>query len=520
MIEVKGNYNVYRNVYFFIERLRVIQTTKMALIVARNLHLCLMGTAHSWYINDLPNWSKQQLHAGTIKQWCEALEQRFGDSARQILIKPHQIQNITADPSPRFIQYGTSSQSSFSDRYPASSSSDGYPVSSSRSSQNGSYLRCSSSDYSNLSANKTYGRNPETKTEKNFGQSRSADCLRRPRRNLTADKSQYCNICNHALLTDYSEVGDAHFFSKINKAKTVATNVSCNQCYVEFESNNKFHQHRQTPRPQSTDSASIDNSVFSTIDELTAASSAKCTVDETINADIQANLKSPNPIDSIENTHHILSVKAFPEKPQFITSSAPAPKQPKGYGFRGWRYASCRVALTKTGKLQSACIDSGCTISLIDRKFLKANAPDAKIMKMNSLMTVKGLGSVIHQADKFVIIDLYLPTFSNKVAHMSREFHLVDDLKVNMIIGIDIMVIEGMILNLPEHRVILTKHQDEGTQLDVPINIIYQASRIRKSIFGAIKTVIFSNSHQMIDIKGPKGKYLKLPKNPDLLFEP
>ena len=84
---------------------------------------------------------------------------------------------------------------------------------------------------------------------------------------------------------------------------------------------------------------------------------------------------------------------------------------------------------------------------LIDHKFLKTNAFNVEIQKMNSFMTIKKVDIATHQTDKYVNIDFYLFTSINKITHLKREFHFVNDFKTNILIGIDIMTAENMIFN-------------------------------------------------------------------------
>ena len=115
-------------------------------------------------------------------------------------------------------------------------------------------------------------------------------------------------------------------------------------------------------------------------------------------------------------------------------------------------------------------------MSLIDHKFLKTNAFDVEIQKMNSPMTVKKVSTVTHQTDEYVNIDFYLFTSINKITHLKREFHFVNDFKTNMLIDIDIMVVEDMIFNLFEQKIIFIKHQNKNNiLLSVFINITHRS---------------------------------------------
>lgn len=86
-----------------------------------------------------------------------------------------------------------------------------------------------------------------------------------------------------------------------------------------------------------------------------------------------------------------------------IRSDAKQPTR-NGYGFRGWHYVTVQASLKTDGQLHAICLDTGCTMSLIDRSFLNNELPDAKVQRMTSLIAVRGLGSTSHNTAKFVLL--------------------------------------------------------------------------------------------------------------------
>jgi len=42
---------------------------------------------------------------------------------------------------------------------------------------------------------------------------------------------------------------------------------------------------------------------------------------------------------------------------------------------------------------ETACLDAGCTMTIIDRVFLKANRPDCEIHRIDVLLPLRGIGS-------------------------------------------------------------------------------------------------------------------------------
>ncbi len=86
-------------------------------------------------------------------------------------------------------------------------------------------------------------------------------------------------------------------------------------------------------------------------------------------------------------------------------------------------------------------------MSLIDRKFLADQAPSIPVQQMPSPITVRGLGTNRHKSKEFVTLDIHLPG-DGRTTVVTREVHIVEDLKAKMLIGIDILGPEKVLLDL------------------------------------------------------------------------
>ena len=295
--------------------------------------------------------------------------------------------------------------------------------------------------------------------------------------------------------------------------------------------NNKLHWHIKLKTYKKPRCSSISTIIFFTFSDTalsTIINPAFSTINKSIafpfliefSADIETNFKSLNFIENT-NIHHVLFVKSFFEEYQFIVLFTFSFFQPKEYGFRGWRYAFCNIVFAKQNKLQNVYVDLKCMMFLINHKFFKINASDVEIQKMNSFMTIKRINIATHQINKYINIDFYLFTSINKVAHLKREFHFVNDFKTNMLIGIDIMIIENMIFNFSNKKspLLNIKTKTISYWMFPSISFHWSINQVKWSIFNVIKTVIPPNNRQMIDIKNNKNKFFKLSKNHNLLFE-
>ncbi|KAI6251518.1 hypothetical protein HI914_00911 [Erysiphe necator] len=76
-----------------------------------------------------------------------------------------------------------------------------------------------------------------------------------------------------------------------------------------------------------------------------------------------------------------------------IESTAINSTSPPGFGFRGRSYAQIQIMLHSPGNDKTwVYLDSGCTMSLIDKNYLFQKYPTAKLLTMSTPMTVRGIG--------------------------------------------------------------------------------------------------------------------------------
>ena len=97
--------------------------------------------------------------------------------------------------------------------------------------------------------------------------------------------------------------------------------------------------------------------------------------------------------------------------------------------------------------------------------------PGLEIKKITSPIPVRGVSNKIVQTDEYIIITIYIiGTISDvtRTAFLTMKVHLVNNLKVNILIGTDIMIPQGMIINLEERTCRFEKYQD----LIVPIDVV------------------------------------------------
>ena len=89
-------------------------------------------------------------------------------------------------------------------------------------------------------------------------------------------------------------------------------------------------------------------------------------------------------------------------------------------------------------------------MSLIDHQFLCSLTLNysSYIEKMVSFIPVHGLGTMTHQVNEYITLNIYLSEIDGRIAHIKQEFHLVDNLKANVLIEIDILATEEITVKL------------------------------------------------------------------------
>ncbi|KAJ5675356.1 hypothetical protein N7462_008253 [Penicillium macrosclerotiorum] len=172
-----------------------------------------------------------------------------------------------------------------------------------------------------------------------------------------------------------------------------------------------------------------------------------------------------------------------------IVDSNRRPNHIPGYAFRSWRYATVAVGLGSIDKLVTCCLDTGCVMTLIDSEL--ARKLDTTVRRISPI-PVSGIGSQ-HVSNAYIQIDLYFAgnrpsTAEQAIAKVPIEAHLVDNLKAQLLIGIDVLGPEGFAIDFASRFVCI----DSCDGISFPIGIYAKPdhhSRPRP-VYASEKTVI------------------------------
>ena len=218
----------------------------------------------------------------------------------------------------------------------------------------------------------------------------------------------------------------------------------CLHCPAKFRSNNQLHRHLQQDHDLSDQEIPKNPSPLSSHEAY---------------SDTSIPIPKPSPDISSEAL----------QAPMRIISSTASDNAIPGYGFRSWHYITAQCYVTDYAKATPVCLDTGCTMSLGDKQWLKSQNVLA-IFTLPKPITVKGIGSSTHACDTYARVDLHFPASIDGelvIAKCTREIHIVDYLKAGLLVGIDILGPEGFVLD-PGNKTAYIRSCDNA-QIDLTV---------------------------------------------------
>ncbi|MCJ1391660.1 hypothetical protein MMC18_004525 [Xylographa bjoerkii] len=123
--------------------------------------------------------------------------------------------------------------------------------------------------------------------------------------------------------------------------------------------------------------------------------------------------------------------------------------------------------LSLDGASANVCLDPNYALSLVDSTFLQQHLPDCPLIDVDSV-PVRGFGETVYSSNKFAVFDLYIPCNGNKIAKMSRGARVVNNLTVQVLVGMDIIAPEGIRINFSKRVATIASCEN----LQVPLSVV------------------------------------------------
>ena len=121
-----------------------------------------------------------------------------------------------------------------------------------------------------------------------------------------------------------------------------------------------------------------------------------------------------------------------------------------GFAFRTHHYATVKKALTSQKMKHDFCMNNDTFMFFINRTFLKRHVSTTIIRQTIPSIKIKKIGFKIHDNFEYVIMNVYIFEKMNDnffITHIKAKLHLMNELKTNIFVKINVKKSKNMILN-------------------------------------------------------------------------
>ena len=172
------------------------------------------------------------------------------------------------------------------------------------------------------------------------------------------------------------------------------------------------------------------------------------------------------------------------------------------YDFCDWSYDKINISLSVIDETESICLNFDFDITLADRQFFQRQAFDVSIRIMISFINIRELKINKHSSTEYAIIEIYFSRQKNDVSTKTkiiREIHLINHLKINMLLSNDIIESERMIFD-SSNSVVHIDSCDVSISLDIKTSriVVHTSIHARKTMIISSRSEIVVSIHYII----------------------
>ena len=147
------------------------------------------------------------------------------------------------------------------------------------------------------------------------------------------------------------------------------------------------------------------------------------------------------------------------------------------YNFREYQYAFIDISLNENDKFAFVCVNIEVDITLTNTTFFNSIAKNVSIKTMITSIIVRDLEINKHFTNKYVIVSMYFSDKDEKKqavkAKITREIHLVTNLKTNMLIENDVLKSKNLTFSRLHHQHI-SKVMKSSFQFLLEIDLLFE----------------------------------------------
>src|SRR5271163_3111659 len=149
-----------------------------------------------------------------------------------------------------------------------------------------------------------------------------------------------------------------------------------------------------------------------------------------------------------------------------VASKAQRRKVGTGTAFKDFNFCEVRYQFSYTSPDAWGCADTGSGMSLVDESVLESGALSSR--KSQSPVHIKGLRNEMYLSKESVVLDVFFPDVTNtRLAKITREFHIVQDMDCGLLVGNDIIEPEGIVINLAKKKMQISTCDNMACHLKV-----------------------------------------------------
>ena len=182
------------------------------------------------------------------------------------------------------------------------------------------------------------------------------------------------------------------------------------------------------------------------------------------------------------------------------------------HDFRDWNYARIHIILFSTIDVEFVYLDIDVEITLCDRQFFKKQASNVSIKIMITFILIRELDVDKHMTVEYAILSMYFFDQKNDVTiktKITREIHLIDNLKTNMLLNNDVIESEKIDVNISNKSIYI-----DSCEVIVSLEVRTSRVIVQISIHARKITVIFSHNELILSMH-----YIIVSFDRDYLFE-
>lgn len=191
-----------------------------------------------------------------------------------------------------------------------------------------------------------------------------------------------------------------------------------------------------------------------------------------------------------------------------------------GLTFQRWTYAITivtfisQVLLLKSDLSATACLDTRCDITFVDKAWFLRQLFGQKIKEMSISLKVKGIKTLKYKSAQFPKVFLFLSGTNVRGQQVYTSFkyklHLAERLRANILVRNDILASEGFILNLKISHALV-----KSCGVTIPIKVRQKSQFLKKKLLAKIDKVVLPCSETIIPLFP-----IPLLNNQNFLFHP